>query len=565
MAKDDSLKKPKKIDVNRIMIFISSILIPFLWIDLYLVLKNTSKLMVVGIIATLILVWTGLLVAYIHRMKNEEKAHSDEQVEELLRTGKANYLMQKKLAEKIDNIGEKVAIPADEIITAQKAIAKLTLARNKENTDALMHSNEQVIEKTLEVEERLSENNQQIIDMQKNLMDEKLQELTQSQKLVLDNLNAVKESLQSDMQDVLSNMIHEALEKELASAIEQIHTYVKETASQAVDSVKENLAAEVPVMAAVSPTEDEELPDLGIPTEDEELPDLGMPTEDEEMPDLGMPAESEELPDPGMPAEDEELPDLGMPAESEEMPDLGMPTEDEEMPDLGMPTESEEMPDLGMPAESEELPDSGMPTESEELPDLGMPAESEEMPDLGILTEDEELPDLGIPTEDEELPDLGMPTESEELPDLGMPAMDEDLSNMELPVLGEELSETELPDLSDCSDLSEEPVIGEMPLMEEEPVEEVMPEEIPAMEETAEPETDMLTLTEEIPISPEESVIEEVKIPEETTMTEEIPVSADESVIEEVPAQEAEPSMADISNPNKIMTPDEIAALIANL
>ena len=517
MAKDDSLKKPKKIDVNRIMIFISSILIPFLWIGLYLVLKNTSKLMVVGIIAALILVWTGLLVTYIHRMKNEEKAHSDEQVEELLRTGKANYLMQKKLAEKIDNIGEKVVIPADEIITAQKAIAKLTLARNKENTDALMHSNEQVIEKTLEVEERLSENNQQIIDMQKNLMDEKLQELTQSQKLVLDNLNAVKESLQSDMQDVLSNMIHEALEKELASAIEQIHTYVKEAASQAVDSVKENLAAEVPVMAAVSPAMDEELPDLGMPAEDEELPDSGIPTE------------------------------------SEELPDLGMPTEDEELPDLGMPTESEELPDSGMPTEDEELPDLGIPTESEELPDLGMPAM------------DEELPDLGIPTEDEELPDSGIPTESEELPDLGMPAMDEDLSNMELPVLGEELSETELPDLSDCSDLSEEPVIGEMPLMEEEPVEEVMPEEIPAMEETAEPETDMLTLTEEIPISPEESVIEEVKIPEETTMTEEIPVSADESVIEEVPAQEAEPSMADISNPNKIMTPDEIAALIANL
>ena len=472
MAKDDSLKKPKKIDVNRIMIFISSILIPFLWIDLYLVLKNASKMMVVGIIAALILVWTGLLVTYIHRMKNEEKAHSDEQVEELLRTGKANYLMQKKLAEKIDNIGEKDAVPADEIITAQKAIAKLMLARNKENTDALMHSNEQVIEKTLEVEEKLSENSQQIMDMQKNQMDEKLQELMQSQKLVLDNLNDVKESLQSDMQDVLSNMIHDTLEKELASAIEQIHTYVKEAASQAVDSVKENLAAEVPVMAAVSP------------------------------------------------AMDEELPDPGMPAESEELPDHGMPTEDEE------------------------------------------------------------------------------------LPDLGMPAMDEDLSNMELPTLGEELSETELPDLTDGGDLDEEPVIGEMPLMDEEepeaadtslideepsigempvfddlndaasaaeevqaePVEEVEAEEVPITEEaTVEPDTDAVTLTEEIPVSPEESVIEEVKIPEETTITEEIPVSADESVIEEVPAQEAEPSMADMSNPNKIMTPDEIAALIANL
>ena len=484
MAKDNSLKKPKKIDVNRIMIFISSILIPFLWIDLYLVLKNASKMMVVGIIAALILVWTGLLVTYIHRMKNEEKAHSDEQVEELLRTGKANYLMQKKLAEKIDNIGEKDAVPADEIITAQKAIAKLMLARNKENTDALMHSNEQVIEKTLEVEEKLSENSQQIMDMQKNQMDEKLQELMQSQKLVLDNLNDVKESLQSDMQDVLSNMIHDTLEKELASAIEQIHTYVKEAASQAVDSVKENLAAEVPVMAAVSPAMDEELPDPG------------------------------------------------------------------------------------MPAESEELPDHGMPTE------------------------------------DEELPDLGVPTEDEELPDLGMPAMDEDLSNMELPTLGEELSETELPDLTDGGDLDEEPVIGEMPLMDEEepeaadtslideepsigempvfddlndaasaveevqaePVEEVEAEEVPITEEaTVEPDTDAVTLTEEIPVSADESVIEEVKIPEETTVTEEIPVSADESVIEEVPAQEASSSMADMSNPNKIMTPDEIAALIANL
>ena len=472
MAKDNSLKKPKKIDVNRIMIFISSILIPFLWIDLYLVLKNASKMMVVGIIAALILVWTGLLVTYIHRMKNEEKAHLDEQVEELLRTGKANYLMQKKLAEKIDNIGEKVAVPADEIITAQKAIAKLTLARNKENTDALMHSNEQVIEKTLEVEEKLSENSQQIMDMQRNLMDEKLQELTQSQKLVLDNLNDVKESLQSDMQDVLSNMIHDTLEKELASAIEQIHTYVKEAVSQAVGSVKENPAAEVPVMAAVSP------------------------------------------------AMDEELPDPGMPAESEELPDHGMPTEDEE------------------------------------------------------------------------------------LPDLGMPAMDEDLSNMELPTLGEELSETELPDLTDGGDLDEEPVIGEMPLMDEEepeaadtslideepsigempvfddlndaasaveevqaePVEEVEAEEVPITEEaTVEPDTDAVTLTEEIPVSADESVIEEVKIPEETTVTEEIPVSADESVIEEVPAQEASSSMADMSNPNKIMTPDEIAALIANL
>ena len=468
MAKDDTLKKPKKMDVNRIMIFISSILIPFLWIDLYLVLKNTSKLMVVGIIAALILVWTGLLVTYIHRMKNEEKAHLDEQAEELLRTGKANYLMQKKLAEKIDNIGEKVTVPADEIITAQKAIAKLMLARNKENTDALMHSNEQVIEKTLEVEEKLSENSQQIMDMQKNQMDEKVQELTQSQKLVLDNLNAVKESLQSDMQDVLSNMIHDTLEKELASAIEQIHTYVKEAASQAVDSVKENLAAEVPVMAAVSPAMDEQLPDMGMPEIDEELPDLGMPTEDEELPDLT---------DGG---------DL------DEEPVIGeMPLMDEEEPEAADTSLIDEEPSIGeMPLMEEEEPEAA---------------------DTSLIDEE---------------PSIG-----------------------EMPVFD---------DLNDAASAVEE--------VQAEPVEEVEAEEVPITEEaTVEPDTDAVTLTEEIPVSADESVIEEVKIPEETTVTEEIPVSADESVIEEVPAQEASSSMADMGNPNKIMTPDEIAALIANL
>ena len=522
MAKDDSLKKPKKIDVNRIMIFISSILIPFLWIDLYLVLKNASKMMVVGIIAALILVWTGLLVTYIHRMKNEEKAHSDEQVEELLRTGKANYLMQKKLAEKIDNIGEKDAVPADEIITAQKAIAKLMLARNKENTDALMHSNEQVIEKTLEVEEKLSENSQQIMDMQKNQMDEKLQELMQSQKLVLDNLNDVKESLQSDMQDVLSNMIHDTLEKELASAIEQIHTYVKEAASQAVDSVKENLAAEVPVMAAVSPAMDEELPDPGMPAESEELPDHGMPTEDEDLPDLGMPAMDEDL-------------------SNMELPTLGEELSETELPDLTDGGDLDEEPVIGeMPLMDEEEPEAADTSLIDEEPSIGeMPLMEEEEPEAADTSVIDEEPSIGeMPLMEEEEPAAVDTSLMEEEPSIG-----------EMPVFD---------DLNDAASAVEE--------VQAEPVEEVEAEEVPITEEaTVEPDTDAVTLTEEIPVSADESVIEEVKIPEETTVTEEIPVSADESVIEEVPAQEASSSMADMSNPNKIMTPDEIAALIANL
>ena len=463
MAKDDSLKKPKKKDFNRMMIFISAMLISFLWIVLFLFVKKSSELVVAVIISVIILVWVALLVKYIYDMKNTEKSHFDEQIEEVLRTGKANYLMQKKLIEKIENIREKVAVPADEIITAQKAIAKLTLARNKENTDALMHSNEQVIEKTLEVEEKLSENNQQIIDMQKSMMDEKIQELMEKQKLVLDNLNTIKETLESDMQNVLSEMIHDTLEKELSAAIEQIHTYVKEAASQAADSIKADLAAENPVMTASAET-------------------------------------------------------------------------------------------------TEKLPDLGMSAVDDELPDLGMSAADGELPDLGMSAADEKLPDLGMSAADEKLPDLGMSAADEELPDLGMSAVDDDLSDMELPTLGDELSVS--------GDWNDEPVVAdETTINPDEPVitdETTIDPDEPVFTEDA-TDADTVTLTEEIPVSPDESVIEEVKIPEEETITEEIPISADESVIEEVPKQEAAASMPDMGNPNKIMTPDEIAALIANL
>ena len=46
---------------------------------------------------------------------------------------------------------------------------------------------------------------------------------------------------------------------------------------------------------------------------------------------------------------------------------------------------------------------------------------------------------------------------------------------------------------------------------------------------------------------------------------EEEPVVAEEPVVEEEPIAEELPPMPDLSDPNRALTPDEIAALIANL
>ena len=111
---------------------------------------------------------------------------------------------------------------------------------------------------------------------------------------------------------------------------------------------------------------------------------------------------------------------------------------------------------------------------------------------------------------------------------------------------------------------------------EEPQVQEVAVEEIPsaAGEATVMEETPI----EEVPSDMEEPSIgkEEVSSPEEDLskyddiMVDTLTDSDDNVPVEKIPLEDEtvvddEPAMPDLSDPNKVMTPDEIAALIANL
>ena len=115
------------------------------------------------------------------------------------------------------------------------------------------------------------------------------------------------------------------------------------------------------------------------------------------------------------------------------------------------------------------------------------------------------------------------------------------------------------------SDMEETPVEEEPSVMEETPIEE----EPSVMEETP---------IEEVPSDMAETSIgkEEVSSPEEDLskyddiMVDTLTDSDDNVPVEKIPLEDEtvvddEPAMPDLSDPNKVMTPDEIAALIANL
>ena len=75
----------------------------------------------------------------------------EEQYESIFKSEKASYLMLKKYFEEISvklaYIEEASKIPTEEIVNAQKGIAKVIIKRSHENTDALMNSYEQLLDR----------------------------------------------------------------------------------------------------------------------------------------------------------------------------------------------------------------------------------------------------------------------------------------------------------------------------------------------------------------------------------------------------------------------------------
>ena len=103
------------------------------------------------------------------------------------------------------------------------------------------------------------------------------------------------------------------------------------------------------------------------------------------------------------------------------------------------------------------------------------------------------------------------------------------------------------------SDMEETPIEEEPSVMEETPIEEVpsdMKEPSIGKEEVSSPEEDLSKY--------DDIMVDTLTDSDDNVPVEKIPLE-DETVVDDKPA------MPDLSDPNKVMTPDEIAALIANL
>ena len=116
----------------------------------------------------------------------------EEQYDSIFKSEKASYLMLRKYFDeiegKIEILQKESKIPTEDIINAQKGIAKVVINRNKENADAIMNSNEQLMETFERLENKLKESNDFIIESQKNVIYDNLKDIMEKQQVLSDGI-----------------------------------------------------------------------------------------------------------------------------------------------------------------------------------------------------------------------------------------------------------------------------------------------------------------------------------------------------------------------------------------
>ncbi len=441
--------------------------------ELYVMINYPSNYVALIVLTVVALADIYILIASAIQKNYKKEIDQYEQYDNLFKSEKASYLVTRKsfedIADQLDRIEEAAGSPTKDIIDAQKSIAKVTISRNKENSDALMNSNDKLLEQIFNLSDRLD-------NLEKNVLEQ--------QRIIVENAN----------KDLLLK------QQEMAASVKEMELSIHNTILAEVGKI--NGAPAVSYTAApVQPSSAASVEEV-TPEEPEAPINEVMPEEPEAPINEVMPEEPEAPINEVMPEEPEAPINEVMPEEPEAPIDEVMPEEPATEPE----TAAEDMPDL---AEDDLLNidalfgnDEAAETTKEVAEETGSAEENNEPePEEPVGFDDT----LGFADEEPE-----------------EPAFTEEMVNT-----------------------IDEPVME----MNSDPNHMMTPEEIAALIANAD------TAAEEEPVVTEDAISEESE-----PITEEEPVS--EPVVEE-PA--AEPVIEANSDPNHMMTPEEIAALFANM
>ena len=355
--------------------------------DLYAMINMPQKFIILAIITALFLVAIYFLVDSISIYLMAEKNRKEEQYDSIFKSEKASYLLLRRtfddLYELIEKGNQSQKANVEDIIHAQKAVAKVSIGRSKENADALMNSNDHIMEKISMLEAVLSDNvPQPASETNKN-------DSAYAQN-ILDNQNKILQQL-----EVLQNTLNT----------------IGADAKIAAESAKQNFFTEERILAEENKIEKEEpqVQEAAV----EEIPSAaGEATVMEETPIEEEPSVMEETPIEEEPSVMEETPIEEEPSAMEETPIEEGPSAMEETPIEEEPSAMEETPIEEVPSDMEE---TSIGKEEVSSPEEDLSKYDDIMVDT-LTDSDDNVPVEKIPLEDETVVD-----DKPAMPDLSDP------------------------------------------------------------------------------------------------------------------------------------------------
>ena len=530
-----------------------------LLIEMYFIVNLPRLYLVQIILGAAILACTYVFIAALLKEIHKSGEQAKDEYERMLRGEKASYLMLKKISEQLEAVDRNTREPGEEIITAQKAIAKVTITRSKENADALMNSNDRVVDNLLQLKESMDAGFEQFAGKQQNMMDDSVKELVLKQQEFAEELKEITAGLKEITEGLQT--VKETVAEEKAQTLAAIENRMDELVSQ--NAVLESKITESTAAAAAQKPEPDMEPEL---TESE--PDM------EAEPELDMEPQPEEAMEPQPEAVMEPEADFSMPdTPEEELPVVDAETVTDDTPvleeyeepvvdsdaiveeeDAAAATDDQNEAEaergaidsfdfgadgLDFGGDSLDLGVDGLDLGTENL-DLGADNLDAGAGGLDLGADSLDLGgdslDLGADSLDLGAENLDLGTENLDLGvdslDLGADSLDLGAENLDLGTENLDLGVDSLDLGADGSDLGGESLDLGADLKEE-----------------AAPEN-------EAPDEPEPVAAPEDEIPDE-------PKVAEPQKEPETKAEEAAPM--DFSDPHKLMTPEEIAALIAKM
>ena len=361
--------------------------------ELYAIVNFPKMFIVLVVLAAADLICLYVAIRGVISVYETKYARREEQYESIFKSEKASYLMLKKYFEEISvklaYMEEASKIPTEEIVNAQKGIAKVIIKRSHENTDALMNSYEQLLDRF--------DTFQKGMDGFGTVAGAYKDEI----------LSACKDEISSVQKDGKEQ--EHSQDKEIAAKLQEIIIAMKDMElrlNQTIMNSQKVVVSQPQVSVPVAtPVEPQPAPQNHVeetPVEPEESMEL----EPEISPDL------EENPEPEISPDLEESlePEISLEPEEDMEPEISLEPEEDMEPEIlpDIPEEEDLKPEEEPPimAADEIIP----PDPEEAIEEAEELVEPDPIPEEAIVDEadDENLPEEELPP----MPDLSDPNRS---------------------------------------------------------------------------------------------------------------------------------------------------------